>query len=73
MTRDAIAEGNRLLTEIDQAKRFWDYHKSMYNVPDSLKSRIDSVIEQYIYDQEWRLDQLSAYFEYEDGDNDETI
>lgn len=66
MTRDAIKEGNRLLTEIDQAKRFWDYHKSMHDVPDSLKSRIDSVIEQYIDDQEWRLNQLSAYFEYKE-------
>lgn len=73
MTRDAITEGNRLLTEIDQAKRFWDYHKAMYNVPDSLKSRIDSVIEQYINDQEWRLDRLSAYFEYKVDDDNETV
>lgn len=75
MTRDAITEGNRLLKTIEQAEHFWDNYGGInLNVPEGLKSMIDTVIDRYIDDQEWRLGCLSGYYEQkEDGDNDETV
>lgn len=75
MTRDAIKEGNRLLKTIEQAERFWDNYVSInLNVPEGLKSMIDTAIENYIEGQERRLEYLSGYYEQkEDDDNDEII
>ena len=75
MTRAAIKEGNRLLKTIEQAEHFWDNYGGInLNVPEGLKSMIDTIIDQYIQGQERRLEYLSGYYEQkEDSDNDETV
>lgn len=66
MTRDAIAEGNRILKNIKVASEFWKDHQYKNDIPDALISRIDTTIEEYITDMESKLKCLSEYFEYED-------
>lgn len=74
MTRDAIKEGNRLLKTIEQAEHFWDNYGGInLNVPEGLKSMIDTIIDQYIQGQEQRFSWLSDYYEYKEDKDDETV
>lgn len=68
MTRDAITEGNRILNNIKVARDFWENHVYKHDIPNSLISKIDSTIEEYIADMEQELKYLRDYFKYE---NDE--